>query len=245
MRILILGGTREARELAEKATGERGFEIVSSLAGRVREPVLPAGEVRVGGFGGVVGLRDWLVDNGIGAVIDATHPFAATMSAHAAEAASDLGLPVIQLRRPGYREQPGDRWVRVADLTAAAETVATLGERIFLSIGRQGVGAFAGLSRPWFLIRAIDPPTGPLPPNHEILLARGPFAVHDERRLLAEREIDVLVTKDSGGAATTAKLDAARSLRLPVVMIDRPPVPAGMSQVESVAAVWDWLRALS
>ncbi|MBF6331391.1 cobalt-precorrin-6A reductase [Nocardia transvalensis] len=244
MRVLILGGTREARELAEKATGERGFEIVSSLAGRVREPVLPVGEVRVGGFGGVDGLRDWLADNDIAALVDATHPFAGTISAHAATAAAALDLPVLHVRRPGFQQLPGDRWLRVPDLSAAAETVAGLGDRVFLTIGRQGVGAFAHLDRQWFLIRAIDPPTGEVPPHHEILLARGPFEVDDELRLLTERKIDVMVTKDSGGEATTAKLVAARALGRPVVMIDRPPLPAGARQVESPAQAWDWLRAL-
>ncbi|MFI5775604.1 cobalt-precorrin-6A reductase [Nocardia sp. NPDC051570] len=245
MKILILGGTREARELAKVATGERGLEIVSSLAGRVREPVLPVGPVRVGGFGGIDGLRTWLADNAIDAVVDATHPFAATISANAAVAASDTGVPMIQLRRPGYDERPEDSWSRVPDLAAASETVAALGDRVFLSIGRQGVEAFAGLASPWFLIRAIDPPTGALPPRHEILLARGPFAVEDELRLLAERRIEVLVTKDSGGAATTAKLIAARARHIPVVMIDRPPVPAGTPHVTTVAAALDWLRGLT
>ncbi|MFF0488326.1 cobalt-precorrin-6A reductase [Nocardia sp. NPDC004068] len=243
MRILILGGTREARELAGDATGEHGLEIVSSLAGRVRAPVLPSGEVRVGGFGGVAGLRNWLSDNGVEAVVDATHPFAATISAHAAEATAALGVPLLYLRRPGYAEQPGDRWIRVPDLAVAAETVATLGERVFLTIGRQGVAAFAHLAEQWFLIRAIDPPTGALPPQHEIMLARGPFDPDAERSLLAARRIDVVVTKDSGGADTSAKLDAARERGIPVLMIDRPPLPDGATVVPTVAAAMEWLRA--
>ncbi|ATL71866.1 cobalt-precorrin-6A reductase [Nocardia terpenica] len=243
MNILILGGTREARELADATTGERGWRIVSSLAGRVRDPVLPAGQVRVGGFGGIEGLRKWLADKAIDAVVDATHPFAGTMSAHAAAAAAQAGVPLLHLRRPGWRERPGDRWVRVPDLASAAETVAGLGDRVFLTIGRQGVGAFAHLSGYRFLIRAIDPPTGPLPPLHEILLARGPFDVDAEIRLLAEHAIDVLVTKDSGGELTTAKLTAARARDIPVVMIDRPPLPNAAIGVETVAAAQEWLRA--
>ncbi|WP_369634987.1 cobalt-precorrin-6A reductase [Nocardia sp. JMUB6875] len=242
MKTLILGGTREAREIADIASGERGFEIVSSLAGRVREPVLPVGAVRVGGFGGVDGLREWLADNEIQAVVDATHPFAGGITANAAAAAASLGLPVLHVRRPGWIEQDGDRWIRVPDLTAAAEAVATLGKRVFLTIGRQGVAAFAD-SDAWFLIRAIDPPEGDVPGDHELLLARGPFSVEDETALLVERGIDVMVTKDSGGALTEAKLVAARALGLPVVMIDRPPLPDGAQQVETVAAAWDWLRA--
>ncbi|MQY27964.1 Precorrin-6A reductase [Nocardia sp. RB56] len=214
---------------------------MSSLAGRVREPVLPVGEVRVGGFGGVDGLREWLADNDIDAIVDATHPFAGTMSAHAAAAAGGLGLPLIHLRRPGWSPEPADLWVRVADTAAAATVAATLGDRVFLTIGRQGVGAFAHLTEPWFLIRAIDPPTAALPPRHEILLARGPFTVDDECRLLAGRRIDVLVTKDSGGELTAAKLTAARERGIPVVMIDRPPLPPGEPVADSVAAVRDWL----
>ncbi|MEV6772094.1 cobalt-precorrin-6A reductase [Nocardia sp. NPDC051030] len=240
MRILILGGTREARELADIASGERGFDIVSSLAGRVRQPILPAGQVRIGGFGGVDGLRSWLAKNGIQAVIDATHPFAGGMTANAAAAATSLGLPVVHLRRPAWTEQAGDNWIRVPYLVVAAETVAGLGDRVFLTVGRQGVAAFAE-SEQWFLIRAIDPPECAVPKRHEVLLARGPFTVADEVELLTDRRIDALVTKDSGGTLTEAKLTAARELGLPVVMIDRPRLPEGATQVETVAAAWDWL----
>ncbi|MFB8000941.1 cobalt-precorrin-6A reductase [Nocardia sp. NPDC056000] len=241
MKTLILGGTREARELAAIASGERGFDIVSSLAGRVREPVLPVGAVRVGGFGGVDGLREWLADNGIDAIVDATHPFAGGITANAAQAAADVGLPVLHVRRPGWREEAGDRWIRIPDVSAAAEAVAGLGDRVFLTIGRQGVAAFAE-SAQWFLIRAIDPPDGAMPVRHELLLARGPFSVEDETALLADRRIEVTVTKDSGGALTEAKLTAARALGIPVLMIDRPPLPAGARRVETVAAAWEWLR---
>ncbi|WP_067666478.1 cobalt-precorrin-6A reductase [Nocardia miyunensis] len=243
-RVLILGGTREARELAEKLSGESGFEVVSSLAGRVREPVLPVGEVRIGGFGGVDGLRGWLRDNDVDVLIDATHPFAGVISAHAAEAAAALNLPALHVHRPGWRERPGDRWIRVPDVASAVETVGRRGSRIFLTIGRQEAGAFAGLTRPWFLIRSIDPPSAVLPPHHELILARGPFAVDDEVRLLTDRRIDILVTKNSGGELTVAKVLAARACGLPVVMIDRPPLPEGARVAESVAAAWDWLRTL-
>lgn len=216
---------------------------MSSLAGRVRDPVLPVGEVRVGGFGGLAGLREWLAGNDIEAIVDATHPFAGTMSAHAAAAAGDLGLPLLHLRRPGWPARTGDRWLRVPDLAAAAGAAADLGDRIFLTIGRQGVGAFAHLTRPWFLIRAIDPPTAALPPRHEILLARGPFTVAEELRLLAERHIDVLVTKDSGGELTEAKLTAARERAVPVVLVDRPPLPPGAPVADTVGAARDWLLA--
>ncbi|MBF6204285.1 cobalt-precorrin-6A reductase [Nocardia asteroides] len=242
MRVLILGGTREARELAHIATGERGFEIVSSLAGRVRAPLLPEGAVRIGGFGGAEGLRAWLAANDVTAMVDATHPFAAGISANAAAAARMSGVPLVHLRRPGWVRQAGDRWIRVPDLAAAASQTAAIGERVFLTIGRQGVDAFAGLTRQWFLIRAIDPPEGALPPRHELLLARGPYAFEDESRLLIQHRIDVLVTKDSGGDQTEAKLVAARTARIPVVVIDRPPMPEGAQVVESAAQALDWLR---
>ncbi|MFC8045996.1 cobalt-precorrin-6A reductase [Nocardia sp. NPDC057353] len=239
-RVLILGGTADARNLARIAAGERGLAHGSTLAGRVRAPVLPEGEVRVGGFGGAEGLRAWLRDNAIDAMVDATHPFAATMSEHAAAAASAAGIPLLHLRRPGWVAARGDSWTRVPALSAAA---AGLRGRVFLTIGRQGVSAFAGVADAWFLIRAIDPPEPPLPPRHEILLARGPFAVADEIELLRAHRIDVLVTKDSGGPDTEAKLVAARAVGVPVVMVDRPPLPAGGAPVvATVDGAMEWLR---
>ncbi|MEU2175748.1 cobalt-precorrin-6A reductase [Nocardia sp. NPDC019219] len=242
MRVLLLGGTREARELAHIASGERGFEIVSSLAGRVRAPLLPEGAVRVGGFGGPEGLRAWLAANDVAAIVDATHPFAAAITANAAAVARDSDVPLVHLRRPRWVERTGDRWVRVPDLPTGAAETAALGERVFLTIGRQGVDAFAGLDRQWFLIRSIDPPEGPLPPRHELLLARGPFALEDEARLLAGHRIDVLVTKDSGGDQTEAKLAAARAAGIPVVVVDRPPLPEGAPVVETPEQALKWLR---
>ncbi|WP_342213665.1 precorrin-6A/cobalt-precorrin-6A reductase [Nocardia wallacei] len=173
----------------------------------------------------------------------ATPPSAATLPAPGGAAAAAAGVPIVHLRRPGWRQSPGDRWTRVPDLSAAAKLVAAPGNRVFLTIGRQGVGAFAQATDAWFLIRAIDPPAGPLPPDHEILLARGPFTAEDELRLLTDRRIDVLVTKDSGGDLTAAKLTAARARETPVVLIDRPPLPPGATTVETVAAARDWLRA--
>ncbi|MFC4128610.1 cobalt-precorrin-6A reductase [Nocardia rhizosphaerae] len=243
MRVLILGGTGEARELARIAAGERGFDIVSSLAGRVTHPRLPVGPVRIGGFGGVEGLRTWLRENAIDAVVDATHPFAAQVSAHAAAAAADLGLPALHLRRPEWARCPGDRWTRVPDTVAAAAALATHGERVLLTIGRQGVAAFADCAGHRFVIRSIDAPTGPLPPRYELLLARGPFTFDDELVLMSRHRIDVLVTKNSGGPQTEAKILAARTAGLPVVMIDRPPLPPGAQTVGEVTDALDWLRA--
>lgn len=218
---------------------------MSSLAGRVSEPIRPAGEVRIGGFGGADGLREWLADNRMDLVVDATHPFAEMITANAARATARLGLPMIRLSRPGWAAGPGDRWYRVPDLVAAADTAAGLGDRILLTIGRQGVAAFAGRARPWYLIRAIDPPADALPPRHEILLARGPFTVAEESELLARHRIDVVVTKDSGGAATAAKLTAARAAGIPVVVVDRPPVPAGVIVVATVGQVREVLSEWS
>ncbi|MBF6209966.1 cobalt-precorrin-6A reductase [Nocardia puris] len=241
MKALILGGTGEARRLAHLATGERGLEIVTSLAGRVRNPAWPEGEVRVGGFGGAEGMREWLADNDIDAVVVATHPFAARISANASTVARAAGVPLLHLRRPGWTESPGDRWIRVPDLDEAARVLPSLGARVFLTIGRQGVGAFAGVDGPWFLIRSIDPPSGPLPARHELLFARGPFTSEEEAQLLAAHRIDVLVTKDSGGEQTEAKLVAARAAGIPVVVVERPPLPGG-EVVDNVEDAWEWLR---
>jgi precorrin-6A/cobalt-precorrin-6A reductase len=243
--VLLLGGVGEARELAEALADEPGIAVVSSLAGRVADPRLPAGRVRVGGFGGAAGLAAWLTEHRVDALIDATHPFAATMTRHAATAAAATGVPIVHLRRPGWTPVPADRWIRVPAATAAAEALADLGERVLLTIGRQGVAAFADVTDHWFLIRAIDPPDDRRPPRHELLLARGPFALPAERALLADRRIDVLVTKDSGGAATAAKLVAARERGIPVVVIDRPALPSAAPVVDSVPAALDWLRRLA
>lgn len=242
MRALILGGTGEARQLADTLAGERGLDIVSSLAGRVRTPVLPAGDVRVGGFGGVAGLRDWLQDNHIDVVVDATHAFAAKITQHSAAATSGLGIPLLVLRRPGWTPSADDRWIHVASNEDAAVALSGLGTRIFSTIGRQGVAALAAVDA-WFLIRAIDPPDAPLPAACEILLERGPFDLDHETDLLARYRIDVLLTKNSGGDDTAAKLIAARAAGIPVVMIDRPALPVGVESVATVAAAARWLRA--
>ncbi|WP_280506216.1 cobalt-precorrin-6A reductase [Nocardia farcinica] len=208
--------------------------------GRVRDPLLPEGEVRIGGFGGADGLRKWLTDHGIERVVDATHPFAATISANAARAAADAGVPLLRLLRPAWTPGPGDRWIPVPDLTEAARAAAGH-ERVFLTIGRQGVSAFADLAAPWFLIRAIDPPTAALPPRHELLLARGPFTLDEEIALMTQHGVEVVVSKNSGGDRTEAKLEAARELGIPVVMIDRPaPAPANVV-VDSPEAALAWL----
>jgi precorrin-6A/cobalt-precorrin-6A reductase len=233
--ILILGGTGEARRLAALLPGE----VVSSLAGRVTDPRLPEGEVRVGGFGGVDGLVRYLEDERIDAVVDATHPFAATMTRHAVEAANRTGLPLLTLRRPGWVAAGGDDWRRVQDLNEAAAEVARLGDRVFLTTGRQSVGAFAGLDGVWFLSRSVEAPSPPMPQKLEVVLDRGPFTLDGELKLLREHRINLLVTKDSGG--TAPKLEAARRLGLTVVVVDRPAPPEAPT-VATVEEAVEWLR---
>jgi precorrin-6A/cobalt-precorrin-6A reductase len=238
--LLILGGTGEARALAARASGWR---VVTSLAGRVRDPRLPEGEVRVGGFGGPEGLAAWLERERVGAVVDATHPFASRISASAAAAARATGVPLLALHRPGWTEEPGDDWRRVPSVEAAVATLPTLGGRVMLTTGRQSLAAFAGLEL-FFLIRTVDPPSTPLPPRHHLLLDRGPYTVEGESALMRDHAIDTLVTKDSGGTMTAAKLIAARERRIPVVMVDRPPRPDGTSQASTVDEAVEWLRGI-
>ncbi|MFI6599658.1 cobalt-precorrin-6A reductase [Nonomuraea sp. NPDC050536] len=236
-RVLILGGTAEARALAAELLGH--CHVVSSLAGRVTNPRLPVGEVREGGFGGPDGLAAWLAAERIDAMVDATHPFAARMSASAAEASATNGVPLLTLRRPGWREGPGDAWERVGSLRAAADLLGH-GDRVFLTTGRRSLPVFTVLPGVWLLARSVDPPDPPVPGNVHVLLDRGPYTLEGELALIREHRLDVLVTKDSGGSMTTAKLLAARELGLRVIMVDRPPPPAGVRLVESVAeaAVW-------
>lgn len=241
-RVLVLGGTGEARRLAAELAGRSGVHVISSLAGRVRDPRLPEGEVRIGGFGGPDGLAGWLVEHWIDAVVDATHPFAQMMTANAVQATGRLGLPLLVLRRPGWQPSPADDWHWVGSLPAAAEALPGLGRRVFLTIGRQGVGAFAGLAELWFLLRCVDPPQPPVPARLAVLLDRGPFALAGELDLLRQHRIDVLVTKDSGGDA--AKLTAAGQLGLPVVIVTRPPLPTGAPSVGTVAEAAAWVAAL-
>lgn len=239
-RVLILGGTTEGRALASACATTPGLDVISSLAGRTSSPLLPPGAVRVGGFGGIDGLTSYLREQRIDAVVDATHPFAATMTMHAVAASARAGVPLLVLRRPGWTEQAGDRWFRVPDLPTAAALVPELGERVFLTTGRQSIAAFAGVDACWFLSRSVEPPAPPLPRRLEVVLNRGPFTLSGERALLAGYDIHVLVTKDSGGG--TAKLDAAREHGTPVVLIDRPPLPPGADVAPSVAAALAWLR---
>ena len=238
--VLVLGGTAEARELAA-ALHRAGMAVTSSLAGRVSNPRLPEGEVRIGGFGGPDALAAWLGDHDVHRVVDATHPFAERISASAARACAAAGVPLLRLERPGWSERAGDRWHRVATLDEAATAAAALGSRVMLTTGRQGLAAFAGLPD-FALVRCVDPPEAPLPADHVLLLDRGPYTVAGEAALMAEHRIDVLVTKDSGGSLTAAKLTAARAEGVRVLVVHRPPLPAGVDAVATVDAAVAWYR---
>ncbi|AWK10256.1 cobalt-precorrin-6A reductase [Streptomyces spongiicola] len=240
MHVLVLGGTTEARTLAESLHGS-GKRVTTSLAGRVAAPRLPGGEVRIGGFGGPEGLAAWLSEHRVDALVDATHPFAGTISFNAARAADLAGVPLLALRRPGWAPVAGDDWHPVGSLAQAAGVLPSLGRRVFLTTGRMGLSSFAHLDRLWFLVRSVDPPQPPYPPRMRVLLDRGPFTLDGERALLAGHAVDVLVTKDSGGAATSPKLTAAREAGLPVVVVRRPPVPEGVPTASTAREALDWL----
>ncbi|MFF4603713.1 cobalt-precorrin-6A reductase [Streptomyces sp. NPDC001339] len=250
--VLILGGTTEARRLATTLVADPSLHVTSSLAGRVTTPRLPAGEVRIGGFGGPEGLARWLREHAVDALIDATHPFAGTISFHAAQAAATAHVPLLALRRPGWVPGPGDVWHPVASLDEAAEVLPTLPalptlsgtRRVFLTTGRMGLSHFAHLTDHWFLVRSVDAPEPPHPPHMTTLLDRGPFTLEGERELLHTHRIDVLVTKDSGAAATAPKLTAAREAGVPVVVVRRPPTPTGIPEAATPEQAATWLYDL-
>jgi precorrin-6A/cobalt-precorrin-6A reductase len=239
--VLILGGTAEARELASSLHAG-GVAVTSSLAGRVRSPRLPPGDVRIGGFGGPRALACWIAEHAAPAVVDATHPFAERISVSAVQACELADVPLLRLERPGWTEQDGDRWHWVAGLADAAAAIPALGRRVLLTTGRQGLPAFAGIADAWFLIRCVDPPEPPLPPHHELLLDRGPHALAGELALIDAHRIDLVVTKDSGGPHTAAKLAAARCRDLPVIVVRRPP-RARVTTALTVDAALAWVRA--
>lgn len=241
MTVLILGGTSEARALAAKLQGA-GVDAVTSLAGAVGGTSAPPGRLRVGGFGGASRLVAYLAAESIRAVVDATHPFAARMSANAAQACAAAGVPLLRLSRPSWRARPdAASWYWVADLEAARVAAERLGQRVFLSVGRQSVAPFLCWTDRYVLLRVVEAPDEPLPPAWELLRARGPYALSGDRTLLAGRRIDVLVTKDAGGTATAAKLDAAAELGVAVVVVERPADPAGVPLACTVGEALDWV----
>ncbi len=241
-KVLILGGTAEAARLARRAMdafGDRA-QIITSLAGRTRTRADLPGRVRVGGFGGAQGLADYLKAEAIDAVIDATHPFAAAISAHAAAACGEAGVPRLVLVRAPWRPKPGHAWTDVDDVNAAADALVGVAKRAFLTTGRGGLEPFAIVPDVWFLVRLMEAPEKPLPlPNHRIIVQRPPFTLDSERALLAEHRIDTLVAKNSGGI-TEAKIDAALAMGVRVVLIRRPPPPPGET-VETVDAALAWV----
>lgn len=242
--VLILGGTAEARDLAALLEA-KGVPLTSSLAGRVSRPRLPVGAVRVGGFGGVDGLAAWLTEHAVSAVVDATHPFAGTMGSHASQACSRLDVPLVRLARPGWSGHPdaGD-WTWVADHVAAREAADRVRGTPFVTTGRQTLHHHlaAWAERP-VVVRLVEPPAEPLPPAWTVLRSRGPFDVAGEEALMREHGVSVVLTKDSGGAYTAAKLDAARILRIPVVVVARPPRAHGVAEVSDAASAAEWVRS--
>lgn len=240
-KVLILGGTAEGAELTARLAGDDRLETVTSLAGLTRLPTALAGRVRRGGFGGPDGLAAFLTEERYGALIDATHPFAARIAEHAAEAAAIAGLPRVKLVRPPFERTEADRFVLVADMEGAAATLPH-GARVFLAAGRREIGAFAARTDLWCLVRMIEPPAaGEKLPHGEVILGRPPVDPEAEVELLNAHRIGWIVSKDSGGQAG-AKIVAARRLGLPVVLVERPPAPAGPT-VATIGEVVDWIEA--
>ncbi len=241
-RVLILGGTAEAAALARALAEDARVAATTSLAGRTRAPAELPGAVRRGGFGGAQALADYLKTRAVDLLVDATHPFAARISRNAAQACAAAGVPRLVLSRPPWTARKGDLWTPVPDAQAAAAALPGLGRRVFLTIGRQELAAFAGLDAVWFLIRLVEPPEDPIPLHDcHLVLGRGPFSLAQETALLREHGIEVVVSKNSGGAGIYAKIEAARALDLPVVMVERPALPEGET-VETVAAALAWIE---
>ncbi|PVE21417.1 cobalt-precorrin-6A reductase [Microvirga sp. KLBC 81] len=243
MRILILGGTTEASALAARLVGRSGFSPLLSLAGRTRDPRPLPIPTHIGGFGGVEGLTRFLHDEHIEAVVDATHPFAAIMSRNAAEACAKAGVPLVALRRPPWTQQEGDRWINVLSMEAAVGALGDAPRRVFLTIGRLELPHFAAAPQHTYLVRTIEPVGDALPvPNVIAIRDRAPFDEAAERALMERERVDVLVTKNSGGAATYPKIAAARALGLPVIVVARPAMPQDIEEVTTADAALDWLE---
>ncbi|GHF43188.1 cobalt-precorrin-6A reductase [Seohaeicola zhoushanensis] len=242
LNLLVLGGTTEATALA-KTLAENDIPATFSYAGRTEAPQGQPLPVRVGGFGGARGLADWITENRITHVIDATHPFAAQMSANAINACEEAGVPLAALTRPAWQAQPGDRWIHVPDIPAAVEALGERAQRVMLAIGRMHLDVFAAAPWHFYLLRLVDAPKATLPlPDCAVEVSRGPFTVEGDIALMERHRISVVVSKNAGGNGARAKLDAARALDLPVVMIDRPALPK-RHEVHTVKAALDWVHA--
>jgi len=236
-RILILGGTREAVDLAQRLHGRGDLHVISSLAGRTHAPHMPPGEVRVGGFGGAAGLRDYLARERIDMMIDATHPFAERMHGNVVEAGRNSGVPLLRLERPVWQPRAGDHWIMAESADHAARLSPHHGKRAFLTTGVKDLGAFRDIETVWFLVRLVEPPDAPLPLRHsELIRGRGPFGAADEEALMRRHDIDLLISKESGGDSTYGKIEAARKLEIPVVMIRRPVPEEGVAVAKSLEA---------
>ncbi len=243
-RILLLGGTSEASALARLLAGEPNFAVTLSLAGRTAAPRPEPVPTRTGGFGGAEGLARWLGENRTGVVVDATHPFAARISANAARACAAGAVPLLAVRRPPWERQADDAWIEVESVTASVDALGEIPKKVFLTIGRQEVSAFARAPHHAYIVRTIEPVGEALPvPDLVTVSARGPFTLEDEIRFMREAGVNVLVTKNSGGAATYPKIEAARRLGLPVVIV-RPPALPDVPSVPDAVGVRDWLVAL-
>ncbi|WP_147108687.1 cobalt-precorrin-6A reductase [Tateyamaria sp. syn59] len=239
--LLILGGTTEATAFAN-AAAEKGLTGTVSFAGRVERPKRQPLPQRIGGFGGIAGLVAYLKAEKISHVIDATHPFAAQMSGNAVAACAQADVPLMALTRAPWTERDGDRWTHVPDIAGAVEALKQPAQRVMLAVGRMQLAAFAPNPQHFYLLRLVDPPKDLPPfPDHHVLVSRGPFTEGDDRALMEEHRIDLVVSKNAGGTGAYAKIAAARSLGLPVIMIDRPAVPE-RREAHSVDEVMDWLR---
>jgi len=241
MKILILGGTAESRALAGQLAVTGRFDVMLSLAGRTAKPLAQPAPVRSGGFGGAEGLAGYLRDKNIDVLIDATHPYAEMISANAARAAALTGVPLVALRRPAWEKTQGDQWIEVESIAAAVAALGQAPRRVFLALGRKEIEPFAEVPQHTYLVRSVDPVDPPLAVPHAIYLtARGPFSESEDRALLERHRIDVIVAKNSGGDATYGKIAAARTLHLPVIMLNRPALPE-VESVETVDELLAWL----
>lgn len=252
--VLILGGTAEAYRLANLAAQIPTLAVTTALAGRTESPLVPLGALRIGGFGGISGLQDYLTSHQIQRVVDATHPFAIAISQQVAIATAQLQIPLLRLVRPAWQQQCGDNWISVSNLVEAAQQLPGLAERVFLSIGRQDLAPFCELPDLWFLMRMVDAPRpDQVLPRGQIICQRGPFLLTEEQELLESHQIQAIVSKNSGGTATYAKIAAARALGIPVIMVQRPvvaPLAPDLTTVDmehdpSITRVIDWILSES
>lgn len=243
MRVLILGGTSEASQLARRLAPRQDIAAILSLAGVTENPRQPPVPFRVGGFGGVDGLHDFLVAEHIEAVVDATHPFAARISENAIRACARAGIALVAFTRPAWQQQPGDHWISADDAQAAVCALGEVPRRVFLTHGRLQLAPFAAAPQHHYLVRSIDPPADLTTlPSHQLIQARGPFQLDDEIKLMRQHGIESIVSKNSGGPSTYAKIEAARTLRIPVVMISRPPA-GPTTALFGIDQVMAWLEA--